>query len=119
MGGDGKNAGPPTLELPEFLEYDHPIRAAVAAQRLGAYSVNIARLPSNRAAWFQDHNLYLKTPQWAARRKAALERDGFCCVKCGGLATQVHHLTYDRWQQEELSDLESLCRGCHEKEHAE
>lgn len=52
-----------------------------------------------------------------ALRAAALDRDGHRCVRCNAPAQQVHHLTYERWQDESLEDLESLCVECHEKEH--
>lgn len=119
MGGDGKNAGPPTQDLPEYLEIDNPTRKLVRAARLSAYDRGVSNLPQKRDAWFKDHDLYLRSDAWKALREATLKRDGFRCVRCNRPAEQVHHLTYDRWQEEELSDLVSLCRPCHEKEHAE
>ncbi len=40
------------------------------------------------------------------------------CQVCGGDATDVHHLTYDRFGHEDMNDLVSLCRRCHEKAEA-
>ena len=37
------------------------------------------------------------------------------CQVCGGRATDVHHLTYDRFGHEDMGDLVSLCRRCHSK----
>lgn len=117
MPGDGKNEGPPTSELLEFLTHDHPERKAVYEQRHSAWECERSQLPSRREAWFKDHDLYLQSEKWKALRGQVLQRDGFMCVRCAAAAEQVHHLTYERWQNEELNDLVSLCRECHEKEH--
>jgi len=69
--------------------------------------------------WRAYGELYLKflaSEKWAKIRKAVLERDNYKC-KCGALATEVHHLTYVRLQNELLEDLVSICRICHLKEH--
>ncbi len=119
MGGDGKNAGPPTSDLPVFITHDDPRRIAATALYRESYNKEVENLPTKRSAWFKDHDVYLKSAQWATLRKLVLERDEFRCVKCFAAADHVHHLTYERWQNEELSDLVSLCRGCHELEHVE
>lgn len=69
-------------------------------------------------AWFDEHSAYLSSPAWRRRRKLVLERDRFTCQArldgCGEMASQVHHLTYDHWQNEPLFDLISVCTECHE-----
>lgn len=63
-------------------------------------------------------------PNWAKQRRKCLERDDRTCRVCGvpedeidrGLS--VHHITprrqYDgNWEQNELSNLVSLCSECH------
>lgn len=55
---------------------------------------------------------YLLSPEWKKRRQAILERDGFVCVFCGEEADQVHHLTYERFQNEREQDLVACCRDC-------
>lgn len=119
MGGDGVNAGPPTHELPEFIGLYDPRRQAVSDRRKAMLNALRADLPSKREAWFRDHDLYLQTERWDSLRGQVMQRDGGRCTKCGAEAHHVHHRTYDRWQNEDLDDLESLCRGCHEKEHTE
>ena len=69
--------------------------------------------------------IYL-TKRWAALRDAAFDRDAGLCQDCKrqGLtvaAALVHHVIPLRsggnhW---ELSNLRSLCRDCHSKEHGE
>lgn len=62
---------------------------------------------------------YLKSAHWDILRSCVLARDGNRCVRCGsGKRLQAHHKFYrDDWEQAQVSDLETLCRVCHEKEH--
>lgn len=61
---------------------------------------------------------YLKTPEWAAKREQALERDGRHCRLCNTSDNlQVHHRTYLRRGNEDLNDLTTLCKSCHEHFH--
>lgn len=61
---------------------------------------------------------YMRSPAWAAKRQQRLELDGHKCRTCGCTfeerPLQVHHVTYERLGHEELSDLITLCRSCHE-----
>lgn len=61
---------------------------------------------------------YLQSPEWWAKRNAAMNRDQHLCQGCRCRpATQVHHLTYARVGRELLIDLTSLCDDCHEAAH--
>lgn len=61
---------------------------------------------------------YLSTPEWDARRRKVLERDGYLCQACRvNRATQAHHLTYDRVGHEPLFDLIAICTECHAALH--
>lgn len=61
---------------------------------------------------------YLCSEQWWAKRNAVMERAGGLCEKCGYHAAEhVHHLTYIRKYNEELTDLIALCKTCHESIH--
>jgi len=61
---------------------------------------------------------YLQTAEWQATRKAALERAGQRCQRCGsGEQLRVHHRTYVRLGAEEPDDLRVLCDRCHEAVH--
>ncbi len=61
---------------------------------------------------------YLRSAEWKRRRGLVLERDGYTCQKdgCVEIASDVHHLNYDNFGHEKLSDLESLCKDCHRVE---
>ena len=67
----------------------------------------------------ETYRRYLASPEWQARRAAILKRDDGKCRRCGGVATDVHHRTYDRLGRERDTDLESLCRSCHQKADTE
>ena len=71
-------------------------------------------------AWSRvDKRSYLTSPEWDILRKAILLRDLYRCQSCGatGVPLDVHHLTYVRLGEEKHSDLTSLCRSCHDRQH--
>ncbi len=62
---------------------------------------------------------YLETVWWKRRRYARLLKARGKCERCGVVTTfqDVHHVYYDRRGAERDSDLEVLCRACHEGHH--
>lgn len=63
----------------------------------------------------------LSDPKWITKRARIRERDGGKCVQCGtGGEVHVHHSHYragrEPWDYRD-SDLFTLCKGCHEKNH--
>ena len=66
--------------------------------------------------WWDWYNQYLRTPEWQARRIAALERDNYVCRGClRNRATEVHHLKYEHVGNELLFELVGLCHVCHQR----
>lgn len=61
-------------------------------------------------------NEYLLSDHWKALRSEKLKRNPFC-ERCGRKGRDVHHLRYRNLFDVLLSDLETLCRKCHKKEH--
>lgn len=66
---------------------------------------------------------FYRSRAWRTTRQAALRRDGFTCCRCGGHATEVHHIVEltpnninDPRVSLNLANLESLCHDCHTKE---
>lgn len=64
---------------------------------------------------------------WVAFRERVIALDGGECIECGrsredGVVLQVHHKHYvsgrKPWEYE-TSECETLCRGCHAREHGE
>ena len=64
-------------------------------------------------------NDYLKSDAWKRKRYLVLKRDNWRCVHCGGLATQVHHKKYAKYNigKEPIEWLVSVCKSCHDKQH--
>lgn len=67
---------------------------------------------------------YLKSQVWKNKRYAKLVDVNFICEGCGygkydfeDQPLDVHHKTYERFGNERMSDLEVLCRTCHEERH--
>lgn len=69
----------------------------------------------DRRAWYRE--IYLRSSHWRAIRVEKLKAQPRCesCNKSGRL--DIHHLSYERLYGELMSDLQALCRSCHNKEH--
>ncbi len=68
--------------------------------------------------WFA-YAKYIRSPEWRKICRLVKERAGNRCERCrpgdihvGRLS--VHHLTYDRFMREKLTDLQLLCDHHHE-----
>ena len=60
----------------------------------------------------------MQSPKWFEKRAAALAFHGPACDTCGASEyLHVHHLNYKRLGAELMSDLQVLCRPCHELVH--
>lgn len=109
-------------------------RTGAPKRKTGLKKVNTARLAKRQKAY----DAYMRSGRWQSIRAEVIVRDGKC-VRCGSRGTdalegsfwyavneimpiasrfEVHHKTYARFGKERLEDLETLCRTCHEKEHA-
>lgn len=74
-----------------------------------------------------NNDAFYKSREWKNLRLRALERDHYLCVECKkrGIITPantVHHikpLRIDPKNAEDLSNLETVCRACHNKLHTE
>lgn len=61
---------------------------------------------------------YLKSPKWYAKRDQVFRRDDWRCVRCGTAENiQCHHISRERMFNEELTDLVTMCRRCHDSRH--
>jgi 5-methylcytosine-specific restriction endonuclease McrA len=61
-------------------------------------------------------NYILKSDEWQKKRNQVIKRDKNRCRNCGTtIDLQVHHKNYDRFGNESLDDLVTLCYTCHEK----
>ena len=66
----------------------------------------------------EKHALYLQNINWRFR---IIQKYNYTCQRCFQVFPQtkldVHHVTYERFAVEKLTDLLPLCRPCHQKEH--
>ena len=70
------------------------------------------------AEWWAHYSAYLKTPKWAAIRRAVIDRDQGLCQGCRkARATDAHHLSYAHVGDEFLFELISVCFACHQRLH--
>jgi hypothetical protein len=66
----------------------------------------------------EKYQAYLCSSEWWAIRNKVTDRCGGTCEKCKIRKVEnVHHLTYIRKYQEQLSDLIGLCKKCHDDIH--
>lgn len=67
------------------------------------------------------YNHYLNSQHWSLIISAAMKRDHNRCADCGAeydeKPLEVHHVTYARRGREDLDELLTLCRECHEERH--
>lgn len=76
-----------------------------------------SRLYGTPEFWFAYHQ-YIRTSEWKRLCRQVKERARNRCERCPPSVIQlgpfqVHHLTYDRFMCELLSDLQHLCVPCH------
>jgi 5-methylcytosine-specific restriction endonuclease McrA len=61
-----------------------------------------------------EYHAYLASDTWQRKRKAVLRRAGYRCERCRrAVPLDIHHLSYQRFEHEDLTDLKALCRDCH------
>lgn len=62
----------------------------------------------------KDYLEYIKSDKWKAKAKSRLQKDGYKCRTCHSKKRlEVHHATYERFKNERLDDLITLCHDCH------
>jgi 5-methylcytosine-specific restriction endonuclease McrA len=62
------------------------------------------------------YRAYLASPEWQIKRAAAFKKCCGICEDCkSSTATEIHHLTYERFKRELPGDIVALCHSCHVK----
>lgn len=57
---------------------------------------------------------YFASAEWKKKRQLVIDRDHNRCITCGAKTSlQIHHRTYERFGNELLEDLVTLCQQCH------
>lgn len=86
---------------------------------------NIVQLPVEVSTYYHideyfianNKKSYLASPEWKKIVQQIHTRDRVCQVCNCTDQLEVHHITYERFMHEELSDLVLLCRDCHQAVH--
>lgn len=106
-----------------FYKFFDSWREVVSSAGLDASKVRGRNLPISEKKGHPDYG-----PNWQIKREEALSRDNYCCQRCGlerdshekkyGRDLEVHHITparkYDDYEeQNDISNLITLCMECH------
>lgn len=76
------------------------------------------QVSSNQYMSAKEKLTYLKSDKWKQLCRLVKERDGYRCVISGSTTNlEVHHLNYYNLGNEQLSDLITLTRKCHQQQH--
>lgn len=68
----------------------------------------------------ENYRAYLRSAEWKEKRKEFIEAANGECEECGSKGKlQVHHLSYDNVGDENIDDVEVLCKDCHEDKEIE
>ena len=83
-------------------------RIAVKNQGMSDYSKATKRIT---------YGNYIHSPRWKALKKQMLDKFGARCQICNDSANysklELHHRTYERFENERMEDLTLLCKPCH------
>lgn len=65
---------------------------------------------------------FYNSADWRILSRTRLQDDGYKCVKCGKIASEVDHIkpiqTPEGWDHRlDYDNLQSLCLDCHNKKH--
>ena len=64
--------------------------------------------------WRNQHSKYLRSGKWKKKRIEALDYHGAACASCGANDNlHVHHVSYENWGNEKMTDLIPLCEYHH------
>jgi len=94
------------------------VQVGIDRQNAAAYGASRFSQPFvyfHKRDYYRDE--YLKSDHWKQLRSKKLDLTPHCerCPSCAQL--DVHHRNYRNLYDVLLSDLETLCRGCHDEEH--
>ena len=97
-----------------------PIMEQYRKQKIEQYKKNSNRKYNKKRN--PKYSYFYKSKDWRKLSLAALQRDGYRCVRCGAIATEVHHVIpiqiEEGWNKRfEFDGIVSLCTKCHNKEH--
>jgi predicted metallopeptidase len=90
-------------------------------ERVVKYKHNYEYVPTVKSGQLMSHSAkvaYLQSPEWKEKVAQVKARDGYKCVVTGATTQlEVHHITYERLGNEDLSDLVTVTREVHQRIH--
>ena len=102
------------IALNEIKKYSEELeKSGPTYERYQSEYINVRR-KNQLDDWRIQHAEYLQSSKWKAIRQKVLKRDNFLCQGClEKPATEVHHKSYENWQNELMFELISVCYDCH------
>jgi len=98
------------VQIDNFKKNPEPIPEFV----LGGATIDLKFNNSPIKEMSQEYVDYIQSDKWKRKRKIALKRAGYRCQMCNSPhSLQVHHRTYERFGNENMTDLTVVCNGCH------
>lgn len=74
--------------------------------------------PSEYATFLFSKDQYHNSPQWAARRRQALEDSHYSCDMCHSTHNlDIHYISYASLYHERPQDIAVVCPTCHDTIH--
>lgn len=92
--------------------------AKIDMRKLPLWDARLARRPQPTKRK-RDFAARFKKKDWCGKgglRDRVRARDNYTCRNCGEYATDAHHLTYERFEEERLEDLAASCSDCNRAE---
>jgi len=122
--GDKKNGGiypsmlPFTDNMAIWRNHINQVRIRLWHKKMELLQDYYAEVAEIRGEWWDLYQQYITSDQWKETRRKRLDFDGFVCQMCSVVSDlQVHHIHYKNVGNEQLDDLITVCKSCHEKIH--
>lgn len=106
------------LELKrKSIEFRDSVKAAKKSSKLNSSKTSVDPKPLTQKQI--EYRQYLKSDHWITFRLTILAKRGAECERCMQRRGpfDLHHRTYERLGHELETDVEVLCRFCHEEQH--
>lgn len=98
--------------------------APIVAEEREARRLEYNRASNRRYNQTRDpkYGRFYNSTEWRVLSRKRLQDDGYKCVKCGAIASEVDHIkaiqTPEGWELRlDIDNLQSLCGGCHNLKH--
>jgi len=100
------------------IDYYRAVSNKIWNEYYHVYNQYLKEVDEIRGEWWDLYSYYIQSDEWISKREARKELDNYRCVICGSEEIlQVHHLHYNNVGDENLKDLVTVCKSCHQKLH--